>query len=161
MYSWTNVAARTERVYNGISGTLSEEDFYGVASQTPLQSHHTNHDQQEEEGAEEEAAVGIISSGTGGNGLWTSNRHRAGVGNFALIDRLKRYYGCGIWAGKLFCVCVVVDYLIYVLLEVLAPREGIDVAVNWPRKEVGVIVGGDGEQSGEVRKGRRRERRRV
>ncbi|OLL26534.1 Phosphatidylinositol N-acetylglucosaminyltransferase gpi3 subunit [Neolecta irregularis DAH-3] len=26
--------------------------------------------------------------------------------------RLKRYYGCGTWAGKLFCACVAVDYLL-------------------------------------------------
>lgn len=29
MYSWTNVAERTERVYDGITGALSEEEFYG------------------------------------------------------------------------------------------------------------------------------------
>ncbi len=29
MYSWTNVAERTERVYNGISGDISEREFYG------------------------------------------------------------------------------------------------------------------------------------
>ena len=29
MYSWTDVARRTERVYDGISGRLSEAEFYG------------------------------------------------------------------------------------------------------------------------------------
>ncbi|KAJ4857580.1 PIGA (GPI anchor biosynthesis) domain-containing protein [Trichoderma breve] len=38
------------------------------------------------------------------------------IRDFALIDRLKRYYGCGIWAGKLFCL------------------ENIDVCPDWPRK---------------------------
>ena len=56
--------------------------------------------------------------------------------SFALIERLKRYYGCGIWAGKLFCLCVVVDYLIYILLEIFAPRSRIDLARNWPKKEL-------------------------
>src|SRR6201996_5208502 len=32
MYSWTDVAERTERVYKGISGLLSEEEFYGYSS---------------------------------------------------------------------------------------------------------------------------------
>lgn len=32
MYSWTNVAERTERVYDGITGALSEEEFYGDTS---------------------------------------------------------------------------------------------------------------------------------
>jgi len=100
MYSWTDVAERTERVYDGISGVLSEEEFYG---------HY---------------------SGVG----WSAARGRAGVQSFALIDRLKRYYGCGIWAGKLFCLCVVVDYLLFVFLELWAPRANIDIARNWPTK---------------------------
>lgn len=57
MYSWTDVAERTERVYEGIC--MGER-----------------------------------------------------VG---LMERLKRYYGCGIWAGKLFVLCVVVDSLILVV----------------------------------------------
>lgn len=100
MYSWTNVAERTERVYDGITGVLSEEDFYGDHS----------------------------------NSGWSATRGRAGIQSFALIDRLKRYYGCGIWAGKLFCLCVVIDYLILQFLEIWAPRSKIDIAKNWPKK---------------------------
>lgn len=101
MYSWTNVAERTERVYDGITGALSEEEFYGDIS----------------------------------GGGWSATRGRAGVQSFALIDRLKRYYGCGIWAGKLFCLCVIIDYLLFILLEMWAPRENIDIAKDWPKKE--------------------------
>ena len=100
MYSWTDVALRTERVYDGITGALPEEEFYGLQP----------------------------------GGGWSAARGRAGVQSYALIDRLKRYYGCGIWAGKLFCLCVVVDYLIFVFLEVWAPRADIDLARTWPRK---------------------------
>lgn len=100
MYSWTDVAERTERVYDGISGQLSEDEFYG---------HY--------------AGVGM-----------SAGRGKGGVQSFALIDRLKRYYGCGIWAGKLFCLCVVIDYLIFVVLELVFPRSGIDVARDWPKK---------------------------
>ena len=110
MYSWADVAERTERVYDGISGVLSEEEFYGYRS------------------------------GVG----WTATRGRAGVQSFALIDRLKRYYGCGIWAGKLFCICVIVDYLLYTFLEIWAPRANIDIARNWPKK----VVHMDGEDEG-------------
>lgn len=95
MYSWANVALRTERVYDGITGTLSEEEFYGFD--------------------------------TGG---YAGTRIR----NFSLIDRLKRYYGCGIWAGKLFCLCVVIDYLFFLFLEWWFPRENIDICPDWPRK---------------------------
>ena len=98
MYSWTNVAARTERVYDGITGALAEKDFYGDHL----------------------------------NGRWSAAR--PGIQSFALIDRLKRYYGCGIWAGKLFCICVVIDYLIWVFLELCAPRASIDIARDWPKK---------------------------
>lgn len=100
MYSWTNVAERTERVYDGITGALSEEEFYGDTS----------------------------------GGGWSATRGRAGVQSFALIDRLKRYYGCGIWAGKLFCLCVIIDYLLLVFLEMWAPRGTIDTARKWPKK---------------------------
>lgn len=98
MYSWTDVAERTERVYDGISGQLSADDFYGPYPGSNI-------------------------------------RGRAGVQSFALIDRLKRYYGCGIWAGKLFCLCVVIDYLLFVFLELLYPRNSIDIARDWPKKE--------------------------
>ncbi|WEW54589.1 phosphatidylinositol N-acetylglucosaminyltransferase GPI3 subunit [Emydomyces testavorans] len=98
MYSWTDVARRTERVYNGICGAISEEEFYGYL---PGES-------------------------------WTGARGREH--SFALIDRLKRYYGCGIWAGKLFCLCVVIDFLLYVFLEFWMPRSNIDIARDWPKK---------------------------
>lgn len=53
---------------------------------------------------------------------------------FALIDRLKKYYGCGVWAGKLFVICVVVDYLLFVFLELMYPRKDIDICRDWPKK---------------------------
>ncbi|RAL05520.1 phosphatidylinositol N-acetylglucosaminyltransferase subunit A/GPI3 [Aspergillus ibericus CBS 121593] len=98
MYSWTDVAHRTERVYKGISGDISPEEFYGYYP---------------------------------GQG-WEAGRDR--VRSFALIDRLKRYYGCGVWAGKLFCLCVVIDFLLYVFLEMWFPRANIDIARSWPKK---------------------------
>jgi phosphatidylinositol glycan class A protein len=102
MYSWTDVAQRTERVYDGISGVIRHDEFY---------------------------------RGAGAAGVWSATRGRSGVQSFALIERLKRYYGCGIWAGKLFCLCVIVDYLLYVLLELFAPRSRIDICKDWPKKE--------------------------
>jgi len=103
-YSWTNVAERTERVYDGITGALSEAEFYGSGA-TDAES-------------------------------WSATRGRAGVQSFALIDRLKRYYGCGVWAGKLFCLCCVIDYIIFLLLEMWAPRKSIDIARSWPAKRL-------------------------
>lgn len=99
MYSWTNVAKRTERVYRGICGDISEAEFYGFD---------VGHDPH-----------------------WHATRGR----NFALIDRLKRYYGCGVWAGKLFCLCVIIDYLIFVFCEWWWPRHDIPIARDWPRKK--------------------------
>jgi phosphatidylinositol N-acetylglucosaminyltransferase subunit A len=100
MYSWTDVARRTERVYDGITGAISEDEFYG-----------------HNPGA-----------------TWSAARGRAGLQSYALIDRLNRYYGCGIWAGKLFCLCAVIDFLIFLFLEVWAPRSQIDIARDWPQK---------------------------
>ncbi|KAF1995605.1 glycosyltransferase family 4 protein [Amniculicola lignicola CBS 123094] len=133
MYSWTDVAQRTERVYDGISGALSHDEFY---------------------------------QGAGAGGAWSATRGRAGVQSFALIERLKRYYGCGIWAGKLFCLCVIVDYLLFVLLEIFAPRSRIDIARNWPKKIPIQMQSrekeGDGKEGGSIgrkRSARRREKR--
>jgi phosphatidylinositol N-acetylglucosaminyltransferase subunit A len=92
MYSWNDIALRTEKVYNEIT------------SRTPL----------------------------------------------PLIDRLKRYYGCGAWAGKLFCLLVALDFLLLWFLEFCAPRERVDVARDWPKKkrinEEG--IGGQGRMRG-------------
>ncbi|KAK2751133.1 Phosphatidylinositol N-acetylglucosaminyltransferase gpi3 subunit [Myotisia sp. PD_48] len=98
MYSWTDVARRTERVYDGICGAISEEEFYGyIPTETRTGCRTREH-------------------------------------SFAIVDRLKRYYGCGIWAGKLFCLCVVIDCLLYVFLELWMPRSKIDIARDWPKK---------------------------
>ncbi|KAF2874218.1 phosphatidylinositol:UDP-GlcNAc transferase PIG-A [Massariosphaeria phaeospora] len=133
MYSWTDVAQRTERVYDGISGALSHDEFY---------------------------------QGAGAGGAWSATRGRAGVQSFALIERLKRYYGCGIWAGKLFCLCAIVDYLLYVFLEISAPRSRIDIARNWPKKNPGASkeqdsdLLKDGSGIGRKRSSRRRREKR-
>ena len=117
MYSWTNVAERTERVYDGITGAISEEEFYGDISE----------------------------------GGWSATRGRTGVQSYALIDRLKRYYGCGIWAGKLFCLCAIIDYLILQVLEMVFPRKNIDICRSWPKKSERVrSLPGDGHED-EVR----------
>ncbi|KAK8107913.1 to N-acetylglucosaminyltransferase SPT14 [Apiospora kogelbergensis] len=101
MYSWDNIAKRTERVYKGIMGDITEAEFYGYD--------------------------------VGNTAAWNGESH-SGVRSFALIDRLKRYYGCGVWAGKLFCLCAVIDYLLFVFCEWFWPRDGIDIAREWPRK---------------------------
>ncbi|KAF1844363.1 glycosyltransferase family 4 protein [Cucurbitaria berberidis CBS 394.84] len=135
MYSWTDVAQRTERVYDGISGNISHGEFY---------------------------------QGAGAAGAWSAPRGRAGGQSFALIERLKRYYGCGIWAGKLFCVCVIVDYLLYLVLEVFAPRSRIDICKDWPKKllkeknkaiERGFGAGTNGDEVLETRNPRRHKER--
>ena len=105
MYSWSDIARRTERVYDLITGNEdhSYNDFY-TDHQDAKWRHYGKH-------------VSPASQ------------------SFALIDRLKRYYGCGIWAGKLFVLCVVVDYLLFVLLELCFPRSNIDVCRDWPKKK--------------------------
>lgn len=78
MYSWTNIAARTESVYNDISAI------------SPL----------------------------------------------PLIERLKRYYGCGLIAGKLFCFLVAVDFLLLLVLEFLYPKSEIDACKTLTKKRL-------------------------
>ncbi len=132
MYSWSDIARRTERVYDLITGSSSAPDNEGFYDEE-----------------------------------WMHYGQPAQPQSFALMDRLKRYFGCGIWAGKLFCIVVVIDYLIYCLLEVVYPREGIDVCKAWPevpktmamQKEVGNVgkeVNGHLERFGTVRQKHRR-----
>ncbi|KAI9299643.1 hypothetical protein BJ944DRAFT_46230, partial [Cunninghamella echinulata] len=57
-----------------------------------------------------------------------------------LIERLRRYYGCGLYAGKIFCMVIALDYLFWVFLEFIFPRNAIELAITFPyelyRKQV-------------------------
>lgn len=97
MYSWSDIARRTERVYDLITGSPNAPDNEGFY--------------------EEE---------------WAQYGQPAQAPSFALMDRLKRYFGCGVWAGKLFVIVVVIDYLIFCFLEFMYPRRDIDVCKPWP-----------------------------
>lgn len=52
--------------------------------------------------------------------------------NSPLIERLRRYYGCGVYAGKVFCMIVALDYLIWKLLQWLFPDDSIEKATVFP-----------------------------
>ncbi|KAI5969673.1 SPT14 [Candida margitis] len=54
--------------------------------------------------------------------------------NESIINRLSKFYCCGIIAGKLFVLMVIVDIFIYTVLERLYPREHIDLATKWPKR---------------------------
>ncbi|KAI9016766.1 hypothetical protein DFJ74DRAFT_242389 [Hyaloraphidium curvatum] len=42
-----------------------------------------------------------------------------------LIERFRRYYGCGLWAGKIFVLVIALNYLFVQVLDWLYPRKGI------------------------------------
>lgn len=132
MYSWADVARRTERVYDLVTGATAE-------GATPDFLHGY---------APEGGMMNVLPPGRR-----LSMDEWAGYGapsakdrSRSLMDRLKRYYGCGVWAGKLFVIVVVVDYLIYCALEVFWPREGIDICKAWPLE--GLSGGEEGEDEG-------------
>ncbi|KAJ2956471.1 hypothetical protein NQZ79_g7658 [Umbelopsis isabellina] len=52
-----------------------------------------------------------------------------------LIERLRRYYGCGVYAGKIFCMVMALDYLFWIFLEYVFPREAIEQAQPFPYKK--------------------------
>ncbi|KAG2181139.1 hypothetical protein INT43_008721 [Umbelopsis isabellina] len=52
-----------------------------------------------------------------------------------LIERLRRYYGCGFYAGKIFCMVMALDYLFWIFLEYVFPREAIEQAQPFPYKK--------------------------
>ncbi|KAL4193998.1 hypothetical protein AMTRI_Chr05g57010 [Amborella trichopoda] len=43
-----------------------------------------------------------------------------------LLVRLSRYFACGVWAGKLFCLVMTLDYLLWHLLELWQPSKDIE-----------------------------------
>ncbi|EPZ36860.1 Glycosyl transferase, family 1 domain-containing protein [Rozella allomycis CSF55] len=45
-----------------------------------------------------------------------------------LIERLRRYYGCGLWYGKLLCLVMILDWILLFILEYFYPLESIDKA---------------------------------
>ncbi|MQL96292.1 hypothetical protein Taro_028962 [Colocasia esculenta] len=47
--------------------------------------------------------------------------------NENLLQRLSRYLNCGTWAGKLFCVVMIIDFLLWRLLELWQPSNDIEV----------------------------------
>ncbi|CAG8450479.1 15007_t:CDS:2 [Funneliformis mosseae] len=49
-----------------------------------------------------------------------------------LMERLRRYYGCGVWAGKIFCILVAIDYLVWKFLEWIFPEQDIEIASAFP-----------------------------
>ncbi|KAL5726107.1 phosphatidylinositol N-acetylglucosaminyltransferase [Ranunculus cassubicifolius] len=46
--------------------------------------------------------------------------------NENLIERLPRYLACGAWAGKLFCVVMIINFLLWHLLQLWKPSEDIE-----------------------------------
>ncbi|VVB04931.1 unnamed protein product [Arabis nemorensis] len=48
--------------------------------------------------------------------------------NRNLLERLSRFLSCGAWAGKLFCMVMIVDYLLWHLLQLLQPDDDIEEA---------------------------------
>lgn len=49
-----------------------------------------------------------------------------------LIERFRRYYGCGAVFGKILVAMAAGDYLLWRFLEIFQPREEVDTAVDFP-----------------------------
>ncbi|XP_019264559.1 PREDICTED: phosphatidylinositol N-acetylglucosaminyltransferase subunit A isoform X3 [Nicotiana attenuata] len=47
--------------------------------------------------------------------------------NPPLLDRLSRYLTCGTWAGKIFCIVMIVDFLLWRLLQLWQPDKDVEV----------------------------------
>ncbi|KAL2925494.1 Phosphatidylinositol N-acetylglucosaminyltransferase subunit A [Bienertia sinuspersici] len=47
-----------------------------------------------------------------------------------LLERLSRYFSCGAWAGKLFCLVMIVNYLFWCLLNLWQPEDEIAEALD-------------------------------
>ncbi|GAA0186335.1 hypothetical protein LIER_33623 [Lithospermum erythrorhizon] len=47
--------------------------------------------------------------------------------NQELLERLSRYLACGAWAGKLFCLVMILDFLFWRFLQLWQPDEDIEI----------------------------------
>ncbi|XP_020241629.1 phosphatidylinositol N-acetylglucosaminyltransferase subunit A isoform X1 [Asparagus officinalis] len=52
--------------------------------------------------------------------------------NQDLMQRLPRYLRCGAWAGKLFCLVMIINYLLWHLLQFFQPSESIEEVPDTP-----------------------------
>jgi phosphatidylinositol N-acetylglucosaminyltransferase subunit A len=52
----------------------------------------------------------------------------------SFIERLRRYYGCGSWAGKLWCLIISFIFFVWKISQIVHPRHEIDIAPEWPRQ---------------------------
>jgi phosphatidylinositol glycan class A protein len=59
-----------------------------------------------------------------------------GTPQSSLAERLRRAYGCGVFAGKLNACLVATDYLQLQLLEYLYPSASMDIAPDWPAQSI-------------------------
>ncbi|BBN14899.1 phosphatidylinositol N-acetylglucosaminyltransferase subunit A [Marchantia polymorpha subsp. ruderalis] len=66
--------------------------------------------------------------------------HAMNTENEDLLQRLERYYACGPWAGKLFCLVVIMDYIFWHFLQWWQPAAEMDVAPDFqPQEESGTV----------------------
>ncbi|ORX42600.1 phosphatidylinositol N-acetylglucosaminyltransferase GPI3 subunit [Hesseltinella vesiculosa] len=65
---------------------------------------------------------------------WSNVAERTEKATSPLIERLRRYYGCGLYAGKIFCMVMTLDYLFWLFLEMVFPRWSIEPAPTFPSK---------------------------
>lgn len=56
--------------------------------------------------------------------------------NTLLLNRLIKYYNSGSWAGILYVLCIITDFLILGMLEIFYPKDKIDLARKWPRQKI-------------------------
>lgn len=54
--------------------------------------------------------------------------HAMNTSDDDLLQRLSRYYECGPWAGKLFCLVVILDFIIWQILEWWKPTKEVEIA---------------------------------
>lgn len=54
-----------------------------------------------------------------------------GMAQESQVERWQRHYQCGLLAGKLFVLCVVVDTILLWIIEILYPVTEIDGVVDW------------------------------
>ncbi len=60
--------------------------------------------------------------------------------NSTLLEQFVKYNGCGLVAGKLSILIIALNYLLYLFLETVFPREDMDECVDFDFKCIQALV---------------------
>lgn len=124
MYNWHTVAERTERVYRKVLDEHQQQQL--------VEDHDNNHFEASPDTSPLRTPSAHSSSHL--SPLPSIPPDKGSLFSLSLT-RLSAYSSCGIFAGLLFALVVILDHLLWRALEYIDPRDSMDVAIDFKKDE--------------------------